>query len=127
MVSCTYEFIFAHWNTFSSFIPFIEFFFTKASSKKIAKGIRYIFFSIGILIAIALLLVGRYAFSIPILLFLIPLIKLKGIADFFQLFQLWRLIQYLRSTGRYSFSSGANYSKASSNISLDDAYNILGM
>ena len=57
-------------------------FFTKASSKKIAKGIRYIFFSIGILLAIALLLVGRYAFSIPILLFL--------------------------------------------NISLDDAYNILG-
>ena len=100
-------------------------FFTKASSKKIAKGIRYIFFSIGILLAIALLLVGRYAFSIPILLFLIPLIKLKGIG-FFQLFQLWRLIQYLRSTGRYSFSSGANYSKASSNISLDDAYNILG-
>ena len=101
-------------------------FFTKASSKKIAKGIRYIFFSIGILLAIALLLVGRYAFSIPILLFLIPLIKLKGIGGLFQLFQLWRLIQYLRSTGRYSFSSGANYSKASSNISLDDAYNILG-
>ena len=101
-------------------------FFTKASSKKIAKGIRYIFFSIGILIAIALLLVGRYAFSIPILIFLIPLIKLKGIGGLFQLFQLWRLIQYLRSTGRYSFSSGANYSKASSNISLDDAYNILG-
>ena len=46
--------------------------------------------------------------------------------DLFQLFQLWRLISYLRQTGRYSFSSGTNYSKASSNISLDEAYNILG-
>ena len=101
-------------------------FFAKASSKKIAKGIRYIIFTIGIIFAIALFFVGRYAFSIPILLLLVPLIKLKGIGGLFQLFQLWRLINYLRQTGRYSFSSGANYSKASSSISLDDAYNILG-
>ena len=60
------------------------------------------------------------------MLLLVPLIKLKGIGGLFQLFQLWRLINYLRQTGRYSFSSGANYSKASSSISLDDAYNILG-
>ena len=101
-------------------------FFAKASSKKIAKGIRYIIFTFGILLALALLIVGRYAFSIPILLFLVPLIKLKGIGGLFQLFQLWRLINYLRQTGRYSFRSGTNYSKASSNISLDEAYNILG-
>ena len=73
-----------------------------------------------------LFLVGRYAFTIPILVLLLPLIKLKGIGGLFQLFQLWRLISYLRQTGRYSFSSGTNYSKASSNISLDEAYNILG-
>ena len=76
--------------------------------------------------AIALFLVGRYAFSIPILIFLLPLLKLKGLGGIFQLIQLWRLISYLRQTGRYSFRSGANFSKASSNISLDDAYNILG-
>ena len=101
-------------------------FFIKASSKKIAKGIRFIIFTIGIILTLILLAVGRYAFSIPILLLLVPLIKLKGIGGLFQLFQLWRLINYLRQTGRYSFSSGANYSKASSSISLDDAYNILG-
>jgi|TARA_B100002052_G_scaffold39356_1_gene31421 fatty acid desaturase len=100
-------------------------FFAKASSKKIAKGIRYIIFSVGILLAITLFLLGRYAFSIPILLFLVPLIKLKGIGGLFQLFQLWRLINYLRQTGRYSFTSGANYSKASSSMKLDDAYKIL--
>ena len=101
-------------------------FFTKASSKKIAKGIRYLIFSAGILLAIILFLVGRYAFSIPILIFLLPLLKLKGGIGLFQLLQLWRLISYLRQTGRYSFRSGASYSKASSNISLDDAYNIIG-
>ncbi len=101
-------------------------FFIKASSKKIAKGIRYVIFTFGILLAIALFLVGRYAFSIPILIFLLPLLKLKGIGGIFQLIQLWRLISYLRQTGRYAFRSGANFSKASSNISLDDAYNILG-
>ena len=101
-------------------------FFVKASSKKIAKGIRYLIFTAGILLAIILFLIGRYAFSIPILIFLLPLLKLKGGIGLFQLFQLWRLISYLRQTGRYSFRSGTNYSKASSNISLDDAYNILG-
>tara|TARA_B100001175_G_scaffold316551_1_gene330775 strand:- start:1900 stop:2412 length:513 start_codon:yes stop_codon:yes gene_type:complete len=101
-------------------------FFTKASSKKIAKGIKYLIFTAGILLAIILFLVGRYAFSIPILLFLVPLLKLKGGLSLFQLFQLFRLISYLRSTGRYSFKSGANYSKASSSISLDEAYGILG-
>ena len=65
-------------------------FFAKASSKKIAKGIRYIIFTVGILSAIALFIVGRYAFSIPILLLLVPLIKLKGIGGLFQLFQLWK-------------------------------------
>tara|TARA_B100001029_G_scaffold148691_1_gene130039 strand:+ start:166 stop:678 length:513 start_codon:yes stop_codon:yes gene_type:complete len=102
-------------------------FFAKASSKKIAKGIRYLIFTAGILLAIILFLVGRYAFSIPILIFLLPLLKLKGGIGLFQLFQLWRLISYLRQTGRYSFKSGTNYSKASSNITLEEAYRILGV
>ena len=101
-------------------------FFAKASSKKIARGIRYLIFTAGILLAIIFFLIGRYAFSIPVLIFLLPLLKLKGGIGLFQLFQLWRLISYLRQTGRYSFRSGTNYSKASSNISLDNAYNILG-
>tara|TARA_B100000427_G_scaffold134272_1_gene111685 strand:+ start:89 stop:601 length:513 start_codon:yes stop_codon:yes gene_type:complete len=101
-------------------------FFAKASSKKIAKGLRYFILTIGIILGIILFLVGRYAFTIPILIFLLPLLKLKGGIGLFQLFQLWRLISVLRQTGRYSFRSGANYSKASSNLSLDESYNILG-
>ena len=65
-------------------------FFAKASSKKIAKGIRYIIFTTGILLAIILFLVGRYAFTIPILIFLlyliftIPGMSYDGVASLFQ-------------------------------------------
>tara|TARA_B100000945_G_C20003224_1_gene422021 strand:- start:4 stop:519 length:516 start_codon:yes stop_codon:yes gene_type:complete len=100
--------------------------FARTSSKKIAKLIRYIIIFASLILAIAFFLVGRYAFTIPVLFLLLPLIKLKGLT-FLQLFQLYRLLRYLRQTGRFSYTSGANYSKASSNISLDDAYNILGL
>ena len=43
------------------------------------------------------------------------------------MFQLFRLLSYLRQTGRFNFTSGTNYSKPSSNLTLDDSYNILGL
>ena len=100
--------------------------FARTSSKKIAKLIRYIIIFASLILAIVFFLVGRYAFTIPVLFLLLPLIKLKGLT-FLQLFQLYRLLKYLRQTGRFSYTSGTNYSKASSNISVDDAYNILGL
>ena len=39
------------------------------------------------------------------------------------MFQLWRLIQYLRSTKKFS----SNKSPGSSSISLDEAYSLLGL
>ena len=80
---------------------------------------------ISLAIAVVFFLVGRFAFSIPVFLLVLPLLKLKGLT-FIQLFQLFRLLSYLRQTGRFSYTSGTNYSKASSNMSLDEAYNILG-
>jgi len=71
-------------------------------------------------------LVGRYAFSIPVLILLLPLLKLKGLS-FFQMIYLFRLLNYLRQTGRFNFTSGANYSKPSSNLTIEDSYNILGV
>ena len=100
--------------------------FSKASSKKIAKSIRYIIIIASILLAVIFFLVGRYAFSIPVLILLLPLLKLKGLT-LLQMFQLFRLLSYLKQTGRFNFTSGANYSKPSSNLTLDDSYNILGL
>mgnify|MGYP001466837086 CR=1 FL=1 len=100
--------------------------FARTSSRKIANSIRYIIIAFSLILAAVFFLVGRYAFSISVLFLLIPLLKLKGLT-FFQLFQLFRLLNYLRQTGRFSYTSGANYSKSSSNITVDDAYNILGL
>ena len=100
--------------------------FSKASSYKIAKSLRYIIIIASILLAVIFFLVGRYAFSIPILVLLLPLLKLKGLT-FLQMFQLFRLLNYLRQTGRFNFTSGANYSKPSSNLTIEDSYNILGV
>ena len=79
-----------------------------------------------ILLAVIFFLVGRYAFSIPVLILLLPLLKLKGLS-FFQMIYLFRLLNYLRQTGRFNFTSGANYSKPSSNLTIEDSYNILGV
>jgi len=101
-------------------------FFVKANSKKIAKSLRYIIIITSIFLAVVFFLVGRYAFSFPILVLLLPLLKLKGLT-FLQMFQLFRLLSYLRQTGRFNFTSGANHSKPSSNLTLEDSYNILGL
>ncbi len=100
--------------------------FASTSSKKIAKFFRYLTIIISLTIAVAFFLIGRFAFSIPVLLLVLPLLKLKGLT-FIQLFQLFRLLSYLRQTGRFSYTSGANYSKTSSKITINDAYNILGL
>ena len=52
-------------------------------------------------------------------------IKLKGIG-LLQLLYLFRLLNYLRSTGRYSYF-GQNQARPSTDLSLDEAYKILGL
>ena len=52
-------------------------------------------------------------------------LKIKGLSTF-QIFQLWRLISYLRSTGRFSYTSSQN-TRSSSNITIEESYKILGL
>ena len=101
-------------------------FFVKANSKKIAKSLRFIIVIVSLLLLAVISFLGKYAFSIPVLILLLPLLKLKGLS-FFQMLYLFRLLNYLRQTGRFNFTSGANYSKPSSNLTIEDSYNILGL
>ena len=82
--------------------------FASTSSKKIAKFFRYLTIIISLTIAVAFFLIGRFAFSIPVLLLVLPLLKLKGLT-FIQLFQLFRLLSYLRQTGRFSYTNSINH------------------
>ena len=54
------------------------------------------------------------------------LLKIKGLTAI-QIFQLWRLLQYLRNSGRFSYYGQSNQTRPSSNLSVDEAYKILGL
>ena len=53
-------------------------------------------------------------------------LKIKGLTAI-QIFQLWRLLQYLRNSGRFSYYGQSNQTQPSSNLSAEEAYKILGL
>ena len=100
--------------------------FVKAKSKKIAKVARNLIIILSLLIAIILAVGGRILFSLPLFFLAISALKIKGLTAF-QIWQIWRLLNYLRSTGRYSHFGQSNQTRPSSNLSSDEAYKILGV
>ena len=96
--------------------------FAKTSSKKIAQFLKRLAIVISIFLAAILTIGGKYIFSLPFLLILLSGLKIKGFTAL-QLFQLWRLIQVLRSSGRF----GNKNSQATSSISTEESYKILGL
>ena len=96
-----------------------------ASVKKISKTVRFIIFIVSILLALLFAFGGRFLFSLPLILLSLGIIKLKGLT-LYQLIGLFRLIQTLRSSGRFSFNKNNNYSN-SSTLSVEEAYKILNL
>ena len=94
-----------------------------ASAKKISKTVRIVIFIVSILLALLFAFGGRVLFSLPLILLGLGVIKLKGLT-LFQLIGLFRLIQTLRNSGRFSFNK--NNSNIST-LSLDEAYKILNL
>ena len=95
------------------------------SSKKISKHLRKLIFLGLIILAILLVVAGKFLLSIPLTLLSLALVKLKGFS-IFQLIGLFRLIQTLRSSGRFSFKQNQNI-RNSSKISTEEAYKILNL
>ena len=95
------------------------------SSKKISKHLRKLIFLGLIILAILLVVAGKFLLSIPLTLLNLALVKLKGFSVF-QLIGLFRLIQTLRRSGRFSFNQSQNI-KNSATLSLDEAYKILNL
>ena len=100
--------------------------FAKTNSKKIARGVRNLIIILSLLIAIILAVGGRILFSLPLFFLALSALKIKGLTAF-QIWQIWRLLNYLRSTGRYSHFGQNNQTRPSSNLSVDEAYKILGI
>ena len=98
--------------------------FVRTSSKAIAKGARKFILILSLVLAVLLAYAGRFLFSFPLVLIFLNALKIKGLSTF-QIFQLWRLIQYLRSTGRFSYGPGAG--KSTNTITVTESYKILGL
>ena len=109
----------------SGIIYFILKLIVNTSSKKISKNLRKLIFFGSIALAILLAIGGKFLLSLPLTLLSLAIIKLKGFS-IFQLIALFRLIQTLRSSGRFSFNQTRNV-RNSSNLSIEEAYKILNL
>ena len=99
-------------------------FITNISSKKISKGLRFLIILGLIALAVLFVIGGKFLLTLPLALASLALLKLKGLS-IFQLISLFRLIQTLRRSGRFSFNqTGSNNI---SSISVSEAYKILNL
>ena len=94
-------------------------------SKKISKHLRKLIFIGSIILALILTAGGKFLLSIPLTLLSLAIVKLKGFS-IIQLIGLFRLIQTLRRSGRFSFNQN-QIIKNSSILSLEEAYKILNL
>lgn len=99
--------------------------FARTSSKKIATNIKKITVYLSLFLATILTIGGKYLFSLPFLFVILSGLKIKGLTAL-QMFQLWRLIKFLKNSGRFSRGQ-FNQNQGSTNISIDEAYKLLGL
>jgi hypothetical protein len=99
-------------------------FISNITSKKISKSLRVLIIIGLIILAILFAIGGRFLLTLPLTLVSLALLKLKGLS-IFQLISLFRLIQTLRRSGRFSFNQ--SNSNNLSSISLSEAYKILNL
>ena len=94
-------------------------------SRKISKNLRKLIFFGSIAFAIIFAIGGKFLLSLPLTLLSLAIVKLKGLS-IFQLIGLFRLIQTLRRSGRFTFNHNSNI-KNSSILSLEESYKILNL
>ncbi|MDA9701712.1 J domain-containing protein [Candidatus Pelagibacter sp.] len=97
---------------------------TNISSRKISKGLRFLIILGLIALAVLFAIGGKFLLTLPLTLASLALLKLKGLS-IFQLISLFRLIQTLRRSGRFSFNKAGTNNVSS--ISVSEAYKILNL
>ena len=100
--------------------------FANTSSKKISKGIRSFTIILSIILAVIMVYAGRFIFSLPFVLMILPLIKTKAGLSLMQLIRIWGLLRFLKNSGKFNFN-GFNTNQNTQSISLDEAYKILNL
>ncbi len=100
--------------------------FVKTSSAKISKSIRTFTIILSIILAIVMVYAGRFIFSLPFVLMILPLIKTKAGLTLMQIFRIWGLLKILKNSGRFNFNN-INNSANTQSMSIDEAYRILNL
>ena len=93
-------------------------------TKKMSKSVRLFTILILIFLAVIFAVGGKILLTLPLTLLSLALVKLKGLSVF-QLFSLFRLIQTLRRSGRFSFNQSQNNN--SNTLSVSEAYKVLNL
>ena len=94
------------------------------SPRKMSKGLRLLTVIILAIFAVIFAIGGKFLLTLPLTLAGLALVKLKGLS-LIQMLSLYRLIQTLRSSGRFSFNQSSK--RNSSTISVNEAYKILNL
>ena len=97
---------------------------SSVSTKKMSKNVRFLTILILIIMAILFAVGGKILLTLPLTLLSLALVKLKGLS-IIQIFSLFRLIQTLRRSGRFSFNQSQNSNL--NTISVTEAYKILNL
>ena len=108
------------------FIYFFLTWFVNSKSKKIKNIFRKFLIFGSIALAILATFAGRYIFSLPFLLAILPLIKTKAGITLFQVLRLWSLIKVLKNSGRFNFNA-ASESRNLQSMSRAEACEILNL
>ena len=100
--------------------------FVKTSSAKISKSIRTFTIVLSLILAVVMAYAGRFIFSLPFILMILPLIKTKAGLNLLQIFRIWSLLRILKNSGRFNFNN-INTNLNTQSISTDEAYRILNL
>tara|TARA_X000000368_G_scaffold411249_1_gene395859 strand:+ start:45 stop:542 length:498 start_codon:yes stop_codon:yes gene_type:complete len=99
--------------------------FAKSSSKKLSNYFRKSIIFGFIIFAILAIVAGRYIFSLPFLLAILPFVKTKAGITLLQLIRVWTLIKTLKNMGRFNFKN--NIRANNQEMSREEAFRILNL
>ena len=106
------------------FLYFLLKWFSNAALKKMSRGLRLLTILVLVIFAVLFAIGGKFLLTLPLTLASLALVKLKGLS-LIQMLSLYRLIQTLRNSGRFSFNQ--SQSNNSSTLSVSEAYKILNL
>ena len=107
-----------------TFSYFLLKWWANTSPNKMSKGVRLLTILVLIILAVLFAIGGKILLTLPLTLLSLALVKLKGLSVF-QIFSLYRLIQTLRRSGRFSFNQSQNNNL--STLTVSEAYKILNL